>query len=85
MRVIVPFSATTSLTPRQFVSARAEIQPPEPVALIDLLTLALTHGLMAFVAIGLMSRSELDEEGEEKRVPAWRRARPDTPPPADEG
>jgi hypothetical protein len=51
--------------------------------LVDILTLALTHGLMAYAAIRLLSRDELDEEGTTKRVPRWKR--PPPAPPAGEG
>jgi hypothetical protein len=41
--------------------------------MIDILTLALTHGLMAFAAITLIARDDLDDEGGPKPVPRWRR------------
>jgi len=46
--------------------------------LIDLLTLALTHGLMAFAAISLIARDELDEEGEAKPK-RWKRPSQSSP------
>jgi hypothetical protein len=48
--------------------------------MIDILTLALTHGLMACAAIAMLSRAELDEEGAGKPAQRWRRRRPETPP-----
>ncbi len=52
--------------------------------MIDLLTLALTHGLMAFAAITLIGRAELDDEAGDKPVPRWRR-KPPTSAPSEEG
>ena len=47
--------------------------------MIDILTLALTHGLMAFAAVRLMLRDDLDDEAGEKPLPRWRRQRADSP------
>lgn len=70
MRVIGAVIAMTSLTPRQFLHAKAGwIQPftlaclhEGPCDVINLLTLALTHGLIALAVINLLSRGELDDE-----------------------
>ncbi len=48
--------------------------------MIDVLTLALTHGLMACAAIAMLSRGELDEEGGEKPPQRWRRKQAETTP-----
>lgn len=42
--------------------------------MINILTLALTHVLMAYAAIALMARDDLDDEDGEKPVPRWRRS-----------
>lgn len=47
--------------------------------MIDILTLALTHGLMALAALILITRGDLDDEdGAERPAPPWQR------PPAGE-
>jgi hypothetical protein len=43
--------------------------------MINILTLALTHVLMAIAAVALMARADLDDEGGEKPLPPWRRPR----------
>ena len=41
--------------------------------MIDILTLALTHGLMALAALVLVTRPDLDdEEAGERPAPPWR-------------
>lgn len=50
--------------------------------MIDLLTLALTHGLMAFAAYKLMLRDDLDGEGAAPR-PGSRWLKQRGTPPAD--
>lgn len=45
--------------------------------MINLLTLALTHSLMAIAAFLLLSRDELDDEqAKPKRPPKWAKAKP---------
>lgn len=44
--------------------------------MIDLFTLALTHGLMAMAAIVLLGRDDLDMEAGAKRPRRWQRQRP---------
>ncbi|WP_169053615.1 hypothetical protein [Alteraurantiacibacter aquimixticola] len=46
--------------------------------MVNFITLILTHGLMALAAIMLLSRDELDEEGEADDKPRrkpWQRAK----------
>lgn len=44
--------------------------------MINLLTLALTHSLMAIAVILLLSRDELDDEdAKPKRKPSWAKAK----------
>jgi hypothetical protein len=50
--------------------------------LVDILTLALTHGLMALAAWRLIQRDELDEEGDAAPRSRWLR-KPAPAPPAD--
>ena len=45
--------------------------------MIDLFTLALTHGLMALAAIVLLGRDDLDTEVGAKRPKRWQRPRPE--------
>lgn len=45
--------------------------------MIDLFTLALTHGLMAVAAIALLGRDDLDTEVGAKRPRRWQRQRLD--------
>jgi len=46
-------------------------------AIVDLLTLALTHGLMAIALWRLLSRPELDEEDSPEPRRPWARRKPD--------
>lgn len=47
-------------------------EPARPV--IDILTLALTHGLMALAALVLVTRPDLDDEdAAERPAPRWQR------------
>jgi hypothetical protein len=56
----------------------------QPCHVIDLLTLALTHGLMALAAITLLSRADLDDEnGGSAQPKPWQR-KPGNPDPTGE-
>ncbi|MCL6250189.1 hypothetical protein M3P36_03885 [Altererythrobacter sp. KTW20L] len=48
--------------------------------MVDILTLALTHGLMAYAACRLLSRDELDEEGDAAPRSRWLKKRAPAPP-----
>lgn len=47
--------------------------------MIDLFTLALTHGLMALAAVALLSRDDLDADGGGKALRRWQRNPPVEP------
>ncbi|MFC3100200.1 hypothetical protein [Altererythrobacter lauratis] len=49
--------------------------------MVDIFTLALTHGLMAFAAWRLIQRDELDEEGEAAPRSRWAKKRGPAPAP----
>jgi hypothetical protein len=51
--------------------------------MIDLFTLALTHVLMAYAAISMIARDDLDADGEAKPAKRWQRKSADNPGPKD--
>ncbi|MFC3098049.1 hypothetical protein [Alteraurantiacibacter palmitatis] len=53
--------------------------------MVDIFTLALTHGLMAFAAWRLIQRDELDEEGEGQPRSRWLKKRAPTSPAERDG
>jgi hypothetical protein len=66
---------TTSLTGRQPGAGKPAARRPGSFVLIDLFTLALTHGLMALALWRLLFRADLDDDtaGQESRPRPWRK------------